>query len=69
MTSLVVHVSQDLSTTDSDTVCTGKDSLGDEVTELESGRHVGEETGLVRQVNELDSVGECELKDLTSLLA
>lgn len=64
MTSLVVHVSQDLRTTNSNTVGTGKDGLGNVTAKLETGRHVGEETGLVRQVDELERISECELEDL-----
>jgi hypothetical protein len=47
----MVHVSQDLSTSNSNTVGTGKDSLGDMTTEFKAGRHVGEETGLMSQVD------------------
>ena len=65
MTGLMIHVSQDLSTTNSNTVGTGKDGLGDMSTKLESGRHVGEETSLVRQVDKLNSVGESELQNLS----
>lgn len=64
MTGRVVHVSQDLGTTNSDTVGTGKDGLRDVATELETGRHVGEKTGLVGQVDELESVGEGQLEHL-----
>jgi hypothetical protein len=64
VTGLVVHVSENLSTSNSDTIGTGKDCLGDMTTELETGRHVGEETSLVGQVNELEGMLKLELKDL-----
>lgn len=64
MTSLVIHVSQDLGTTDPDTISTGKDGLRNVTTEFETCRHVGEETSLVRQMNELDSVGKGQLQYL-----
>jgi hypothetical protein len=64
MTSRMVHVSQDLSTSNSNTVGTGKDSLGDMTTKLEAGRHVGEETSLMSQVDQLEGVLKAQLKDL-----
>lgn len=42
MTSGMVHVSQDLSTSNSDPIGTGVNGLGDMTTEFETGRHVGE---------------------------
>jgi hypothetical protein len=51
MTSGMVHVSQDLSTSNSNTVGTGKDSLRDMTAKLEAGRHVGEKASLVSQVD------------------
>jgi hypothetical protein len=65
VTGLVIHVSQDLGTSNSNTIGTGKDGLGDMSAKLETSRHVGEETCLVRQVNELDGIGESELQDLS----
>lgn len=65
MTGLMIHVSQDLSTTNSNTVGTGKDGLGDMSTKLESGRHIGEKTSLMSQMDELDSVGKSELQNLS----
>ena len=53
MTSGVVHVSQDLSTSNSDTIGTGKDSLGNMTTKLEAGRHIGEQSSLVSKVDQL----------------
>jgi len=64
MTSGMIHVSQDLSTSNSNTVGTGKHSLGDMTTELEAGRHVGEKTSLVSQVDQLEGVLETQLEDL-----
>jgi len=53
MTSGVVHVSQDLSTSNSNTIGTGKDSLGNMTTKLEAGRHIGEQSSLVSKVDQL----------------
>jgi len=64
MTSGMIHVSQDLSTSNSNTVGTGKDSLRDVATELEAGRHVGEKTGLMSQVDQFQGVLETQLEDL-----
>jgi hypothetical protein len=64
VTGLVIHVSEDLGTTDSNTIGTSKHSLGDKTAKLEPGRHVGQKTGLVGQVNELESVLKLELEDL-----
>jgi hypothetical protein len=64
MTSGMVHVSQDLSTSNSNAIGTGKHSLGDMTTKLEAGRHVGEETGLMSQVDQFEGVLEAQLKDL-----
>lgn len=64
MPSGMIHVSQDLGTSDSNTVGTGKDGLGDMTTELEAGRHVGEETGLMGEVDQLQSILKAELENL-----
>ena len=64
MTSGMVHVSQDLSTSNPNTVGTGKDGLRDMTTEFEAGRHVGEKTSLVGQVDQLEGVLKAQLKDL-----
>lgn len=64
MTSGMIHVSQDLSTSNSDTVGTGKDSLGNMTTKLEAGRHIGEESSLVSQVDQLEGVFKAQLEDL-----
>jgi hypothetical protein len=58
MTSRMVHVSQDLSTSNSNTVGTGKHSLGDMTTKFKARRHVGEKTSLVSQVDQLEGVFE-----------
>jgi hypothetical protein len=60
----MVHVSQDLSTTDSNTVGTGKYGLRDMTTEFEASRHVGQETSLVGQMNQFEGVFKAQLKDL-----
>ena len=64
MTSGMIHVSQDLSTSNSNAVGTGKDSLGNVTTKLKAGRHVGEESSLVSQVDQLEGVFEAQLEDL-----
>lgn len=64
MTSGMIHVSQDLSTSDSNTVGTGKDSLRDMTTKFEAGRHVGKKTSLMGQVNQLEGVLKAQLEDL-----
>ena len=64
MTGRMIHVSQDLSTSNSNTVGTGKHSLGDMTTEFEAGRHVGEKTSLVSQVDQFQGVFETQLEDL-----
>jgi hypothetical protein len=64
MTGGVVHVSQDLSSSDSNTVGSGVNSLGDMTTKLETGRHVSEQTGLMSEVDELESLFEVELENL-----
>jgi hypothetical protein len=64
MTSGMVHVSQDLGTSDSNTIRTGIDGLGDMTTEFEAGRHVGEQTSLMGEVNQFESILEAELENL-----
>jgi hypothetical protein len=64
MTSGMIHVSQDLGTTNSNTVGTGKHSLGNMTTKLEAGRHVGQETGLMSQVDQFEGILKAQLKDL-----
>lgn len=63
MTSLTVHVPQDLGTSDTDTVNSGQDGITD-VSELESGGEVGQETGLMSEVDEFEGVLEGDLEDL-----
>jgi len=64
MTSGMVHVSQDLSTSNSDTIGTCKYGLGNMTTKLEPGRHVREETSLMGEVDQFEGIFEAELEDL-----
>jgi hypothetical protein len=64
MTSGMIHVSQDLSTSNSNTVGTGKHSLGNMTTKFEPGRHVGEKASLMGQVDQFEGVLEAQLEDL-----
>ncbi|GFZ51151.1 LOW QUALITY PROTEIN: hypothetical protein JCM24511_08909 [Saitozyma sp. JCM 24511] len=59
---LAVHVAQDLGASDTNPVDARVDGVGD-VSELEPGRHVGDESGLVREVDELERVLEADLED------
>ena len=64
MTSGMIHVSQDLSTSNSNTIGPGKDSLRDMTTKFEAGRHVGEKTSLMSQMDQFEGVLEAQLKNL-----
>jgi hypothetical protein len=59
---LAVHVAKDLSASDTDPVDARVDRVGD-VSELETGGHVGDESGLVSEVDELERVLEADLED------
>jgi hypothetical protein len=61
---VAIHVAENLSTTDTDTVDTGEDGILD-LLELEASRHVGRETDGVGAVDELESTLEAELEDDT----
>lgn len=62
MTRLAIHVAKDLSSADPDPVNARVHRVGD-VGEFEPGRHVGNETSLVCEVNELEGVLETDLED------
>jgi hypothetical protein len=61
---VAIHVTEDLSTTDTNTVDAGEDGIGD-LLELEASRHVSSETDGVSTVDELESALEAELENDT----
>jgi hypothetical protein len=65
MTGGMVHVSQDLSSANSNTIGTGENGLGDMTTKLETGRHVGEKTSLMGEVDQFEGILKAKLEYLS----
>ena len=64
VTGLSIHVSQNLRTANPDPIHTGIDGISN-VAEFESRRHIGDQAGLMGEVDELKSVLEGHLEDDT----